>query len=141
MNVVSVRCTSRYRGYSEQEINKLKTDLESIASMQLRPQGYPEAGGVFEMTVVAQFVGTTILGGLLWDGLKRLGKGFYELYQQKKALGDDFSPEIDVFEFRFDDLDIRLRGRDIEHGMECNFLSEHAFHYLPELIENISFHH
>lgn len=140
MKQASVRCTYRYSGYSDTEIDTLRSDLDGIASLQVRPQGLPEAGGSFDMTVLVQFVGTTILGGILWDGLKVLGKSFHKLYIEKQKEHPDFFPEVDTFELRFDDLDIRIHGCDFEHGEECNFLSVVVFEHLPEIIDKIKAH-
>jgi len=140
MQRVAVRCTFRSRGYSEEEIDALQNDLSEVAALQPRRHGYPEAGDMFEMTIVVQFVGSAILGGIIWDGIKIVGRSFLNLYKRKRAENQDFHPEIDVFELRFDDIDIRFRGCDFEHGGESNYLSERAFEFLPELVACVKKH-
>lgn len=140
MQSVAVRCTFRSRGYSDQEIATLKNDLSEVAALQVRRQSYPEAGDAFEMTVVVQFVGTAILGGIIWDGIKILGRSFWNLYRSKQSKHSNCFPEIDVFEFRFDDIDIRICGSDFEHDGQSNYLSEQAFQFLPELIDCVKQH-
>ena len=137
---VAVRCTFRSRGYSEEEIESLRNDLSEVAALQPRRHGYPEAGDMFEMTVVIQFVGTAILGGVIWDGIKVVGRSFLNFYKRKRAENEEFHPEIDVFELRFDDIDVRFRGSDFEHGGESNYLSERAFEFLPELVACVKEH-
>ena len=138
MHTLSVRCSYRARAYSNDDINQLKSDLEDIAVVQARSQGYPEAGGDAELSLVVQFIGSTVIGGLIWDGIKILSKGLFDLYNRKKNSGSE--PEVSILELRFDDVDIRLRGNDLEHGMECNCLSQKAFEYLPEITKLISEH-
>ena len=140
MQSVSVRCTFRSRGYSDEEIATLKNDLSEVAALQVRRQSYPEAGDAFEMTVVVQFVGSAILGGVIWDGIKVLGQSFLKLYRAKQAQHQNCFPEIDVFEFRFDDIDIRICGSDFEYGSQSNYLSERAFQFLPELVDCVKTH-
>jgi len=140
MQPIALRCTYRYRGYSNAEIALLKQDLEGVAVLQSRPQGYPEAGNTYDMVFVAQFVGSSIVGGLIYDGLKEVGKALYRFYKRKTAASpDSFPPEIDLFELRFDDLDLRLRGKDREN-MECNFLSDAVFEHLADLVTHIKEH-
>lgn len=140
MQSIAVRCTFRSRGYSDQEIATLKSDLSKVAALQVRRQGYPEAGDAFEMTVVVQFVGSAILGGIIWDGIKVLGQSFLNLYRSKKTEHPNCFPEIDVFEFRFDDIDIRICGSDFQDGLQSNYLTEQVFEYLPELIDCVKQH-
>ena len=140
MDPIALRCTYRHSGYTSDEIDLLKRDLDGIAVLQSRPQGYPAAGNAFDMTLVAQFVGSSILGGVIYDGLKEVGKAVYRFYKRKADSSPyGFPPEIDLFELRFADLDIRLRGKNREN-MECNFLSETAFQYLAEIVTAIKQH-
>lgn len=137
---IALRCTFRSQGYSEQEIKALSKDLAGVAILQPRRHGYPAAGADYDMTVVLQFVGSSIIGGLIWDGIKLISKSFYDFYVRKKKNTDGFSPQIDLFELRFDDCDLRLQGRDFSHGAEFNFLSGTVFEHLPELVAFIKEH-
>ena len=57
MSVIALRCSYRYSGYTPEEIERLRADLADAAVLQTRPEGIPEAGGISEMMVVAQYLG------------------------------------------------------------------------------------
>lgn len=140
MQTITLRCTYRARGYTEEEIERLRSDLGDAVDLQTRPQGIPEAGGMSEMVVIAQYLGKLALDALVLETLLLIGKAFVNLYKEKTAASEKaFPPEIQVFELRFSDVDLILHGKDVEN-MECNFLSETAFQHLPEIVTAIKQH-
>lgn len=140
MSLIALRCSYRYSGYTPEEIEKLRADLADAAVLQTRPEGIPEAGGMSEMMVVAQYLGKLAVDAAVLKTLLVIGKAFVNLYKEKAAASKKgFPPEIQVFELRFSDVDLRLHGKEVDN-MECNFLSETAFQYLPEIVTAIKQH-
>jgi hypothetical protein len=140
MQRITLRCTYRARGYTGEEMERLRSDLGGVVELQTRPQGIPEAGGMSEMIVIAQYLGKLAIDAVVLKTLLCIGKAFVNLYKEKVAASEGgFPPEIEVFELRFADVDLRLHGNDVAN-MECNFLSEITFQYLPEIVTAIKEH-
>src|SRR4051794_39666945 len=98
----------RQRGYSPEQIQVLKTALEEIGPVRVRPLRLPEAGGSFEIWIALDFVGKAIVGGIIehiaskhWD---RLAAAFTQFFKNKVS-DDGFEPEMSL-RVTYDDVDL-----------------------------------
>ena len=139
MEPVAIRCSFRSRGYSEEEISKLSESLSEFASLQPRRQGLPEAGGVYEISFIVQFLGELVATGIAYDIIKKLSLKLLDFYRSKQ-IKEGEPPEMELIELRFNNVDLRLCGGEPEEGPDCNFLTETTLDHLPELVSEIFDH-
>jgi hypothetical protein len=122
---ISIRCDFRSSGYDPEEIDELREDFSSVASIQPRRHGIPEAGGSYDIAFVITWAGTTILSGVIgnfaYDALKALAAKFASFWLRKEARAD-YPPETYLLELHFDDLDIHIEPIDPEVTPDANFL-------------------
>jgi hypothetical protein len=138
-----IRCEFRSSGYTDEEIATLRFDLADVAVLQPRRQGIPEAGASYDISFIIQWAGLAVLSGVIgnaaYDLLKTLGERFNTFYHRKQKQAG-LPPDIYFLEFRFDDLDLRLRGTDLDSEPDGNFLSFSTLTRLSDIISVVFSH-
>lgn len=138
-----IRCSFRSRGYNEDEISTLGDDLSSVAKVQFRRQGIPDAGASFDIEFVVSWVGQVVLSGVIgnyvYDQLKTLSANLSAFYHRKLEVSKA-PPETYVLELRFDDVDLRIRGINPENDPDSNFLNYETIARLPDIVDYVFNH-
>lgn len=139
-----IRCEFRSSGYTIEEIEALRSDLKDIASLQPRRQGIPAAGASYDISFCVQWAGLTLLSGVIgnaaYDFIKTLGLRLSKFYQRKQTQPNGLPPDIYHLEFRFDDLDLRIRGSNLANDPDANFLSYATLVRLSDIVAVVARH-
>jgi hypothetical protein len=139
-----IRCEFRSSGYSEKEIAALRADLADVAMLQPRRQGIPEAGAPYDISFVIQWAGiaalTGIIGEAAYDILKSIGARLAAFYRRKQEQHSGQPPDIFYLELRFDDLDLRICGANVDNDPDANFLSYATLIRLSDIIAVVENH-
>lgn len=127
----------RARGYSDEDLADLRASLQDAASVRLRGDFRPEAGGGAELIAVLEFIGVSLAKGAIgWVGkeaIARATKGLSEWWKRKAQRGT-IEPEVQEFRASFDDVDIAFRAHRHDEGPDSYFLNAEALAAIPEAL-------
>ena len=121
----------RARGYDREDENVFREELEPLGAVRLRPLHLPEAGGVYEFWLAVEFVGLSIMSGLV----AHAASGYYDdlaarlrrfVRQKKHRTGRE--PEMELC-LSFDDATLQFTG-----------VTEEILNTLPELGQRVYEH-
>lgn len=122
----------RYRkdGYSEEDIESLRSELTDIGTVRARGLVMPAAGGSAELWIVIEFIGAAVASGIIGH----IATKFYETLSEKllgfyRKRQEPFPPELMTINISYDDFDIEI----------C-VPSNETVEKLPEIISSIQEH-
>lgn len=99
----------RARGYSEDDFRELASSLDSMGAVRFTPKHLPEAGGVTELWLAVEFIGTAALAGIIGHlatkFYDRLADDLLAFFRKKRSQNPDY-PEFMSLTLSYDDLDI-----------------------------------
>jgi hypothetical protein len=140
---VVFRATFRERGYSDEDLEDLRAQLQGIVAVRLRGGKLPEAGGVAEFTALLEFIGVSLAkGGLAWIGgqvVSRVTKAVSGWWKRKAERGP-WEPEVQAFLVSFDDVDVEFFAERRDESPDVFFLTAEAIAALPDALQILETH-
>lgn len=99
--------TYRASGYDAADLEGLRIELEPLGAIRLRPLHLPQAGGSFELWLVLNYIGSTMLNGIIehiaGNQFDRLSASLRRFFMAKRTKSG-FDPELSV-RVTYDDVD------------------------------------
>src|SRR5688572_20287559 len=112
MNRTATVFTAQYRarGYSPEDEQHLRQELEQFGAVRLRPMHLPDAGGVTELTLIVAFIGAAYASGII----EHIAGKHYEAlaaalrrFVSRKAERDGETPEL-ALRVSYDDVEFEI---------------------------------